>query len=225
MDDFGTPIFKKTPPHLLAEHLHSIDRPRWVHKPKPVAATSFSEVGEQKPSQFIGFFYSNSAFSLQLVWRGSRTSQTFPYEFVTNQAWTVHFMASPPYVDETPPHWPHCIPHLLLPHRYRQAQRMRGICLWSLNSDVFVLVVLASKFCWWLDDLGKTWKRRHSLHKRWRWRLFCCVIFRREMAQKKNCGSLDPCHFRKHPGLQMKKKNVSPHGWVETKITNIHSTY
>ena len=35
-------------------------------------------------------------------------------------------------------------------------------------------------------------------------------FFEREMAQKKNCGSLDPFHFRKHPGIQMKKKKASP---------------
>ena len=81
------PQFSKKLLHTFSQNIsiQSIDLDECISQ-SLWAATSFSEVGEQKPSQFIGFFYSNSAFSLQLVWRGSRTSQTFPYEFVTNQA-------------------------------------------------------------------------------------------------------------------------------------------
>lgn len=71
---------------------------------------------------------------------------------------------------------------------------------------------------WWL---GKTWKRRQSFHKWWRWRLFCCVIFCREMAQNKNVRIVGPLSFQKAPRAPNEKKTRFPYtvGWKQKSPT------
>ena len=70
-----------------------------------------SHVGEQKHLKLWVFVLLKVCIFVATCLEGisDRYSKTLPHEFVTNQAGTFHFMASPPYKDETPPHWPHCI--------------------------------------------------------------------------------------------------------------------